>query len=358
VINLHVLSSYDEYIHFLERTTDSSSAQFTSNMVVVLNCEALTKYLQSPIAPQASYKKLLSIPPYPRAGGIVGRINVIAERRYFQKAWKNLMRSIELDRLENLCVYANFMNSPTASLISYLRSVNDADVRIKFYPTLTHVNTSPPVRPSLKQYLSLLRNRIVYGPYLRLIDIGHKTILSISASAFDEVEFEDQRIQHSIKGMIKHNVLTNGSRKVVFACQPLLKNNRVTVDAYGTFFKELCTILSELDIDVVFKLHPGEIATYYEGLGASIVTDEIPFQHLDLSAVDAVMTFSSGAVVGLSKPIISCTDLLEFRSLEDKREIDKLFDVRLANASQAAASRPTSWEAFIDDIKKAVDLRT
>jgi hypothetical protein len=163
--------------------------------------------------------------------------------------------------------------------------------------------------------------------------------------------------QQCSKSMIKLEDLTNGSRKVLFACQPLLKNNRVTIEAFNTFFKKLCTTLSDLDVEVIFKLHPGEVSTNYEGLGAAIVVDEIPLQHLDLSAVDAVLTFSSGAVIGLNKPIISCSRLLEYRLFKDKQEMERLFDLRLVDLDQAKASRPTSWEVFIDEIKKAVDSR-
>jgi hypothetical protein len=358
VSDLHVLSSYDEFIHFLGRMTNLPSSQFSNNIIVVLNCEALAKFLQSSSAPQISCEKLLSIPPYPRKGGIIGHLNVIAERRYFQRAWKNLLSSIEISRLDNLCVYTNFMNGPTASLINYIRSVKNSKVCVKLYPSLNHINISPHIRPSLRQYISLFRNRIVHGPYLRLVDIGHKIILSIPTNTFDKVEIEKRSTQYISKGIIKHKNLTNKYRKVVFACQPLLKNNRVTVEEYRAFFDKLCKILSKLDIKIVFKLHPGEIASDYEYLGASIVSDEIPFQLLDISSVDAILTFSSGSVVGLSKPIISCTELLQYRSLEDKNVINKLFDVSLANTGQASARRPKTWEDFINDIKKNIDSRT
>jgi hypothetical protein len=358
VSDLHILSSYDEYIHFLGRMTNSPPSQFNNNMIVVLNCEALAKFLQSPSAPQLSYKELLSISPYPRKGGTIERLNIIAERMYFQRAWKNLLSSIEIDGLENLCVYTNFMNGPTASLINYIRSVNNSKVCIKLYSTFNHMNISPHIRPSLRQYLSLLRNRIVHGPYLQLVDIGHLIILSIPTNAFDKVEFKERSTQYISKGMIKHKNLTNKCRKVVFACQPLLKNNRVTVEEYKAFFEKLCKILRKLDIEIVLKLHPNEMTSDYEYLGVSIVSNEIPFQLLDISAVDAVLTFTSGSVVGLGKPIISCTELLQYRSLEDKNVINQLFDVRLSNAGQASASRPKTWEDFINEIKKIINSRT
>jgi len=353
--DVYVLSSYDEYIYFLEHTARSSSSQIDRNVIVVLNCEALAKFLQSSASPLGSSEKLLIVLPFPRSGGVIDRINIVAERSYFRRNWETLLRSVELGGLVNLFVYANFMNGPTASLISYLRSIEGIDMRVKFSPTLAHVNTSPPLRVSLRQFLSLLRSRIVYGPYMRLVDIGHKVILSISGGAFDDIEFEKQLVSHVPKRSIKLYDLPEGMRKVVFACQPLLKNDRVTVGSYSKFFETLCLVLSDLGVDVVFKLHPGELETDYKDLGAPLIDGEIPFQHLDLSGVLAVLTFSSGAAVGLSKPVISCTNLLEFRSLKDKREIDRLFDVRLANAGQTAASRPTSWRGFLDDIKKAID---
>ena len=353
--DLHVLSSYDEFIHFLGRMTNLPSSQFSNNIIVVLNCEALTKFLQSSSAPQISCEKLLSIPPYPRKGGIVEHLNVIAERRYFQRAWKNLLSSIEISRLDNLCVYTNFMNGPTASLINYIRSVKNSKACVKLYPTFNHINISPHIKPSLRQYISLFRNRIVHGPYLRLVDIGHKIILSIPANTFDKVEIEKRSTQYISKGVIKHKNLTNKYRKVVFACQPLLKNNRVTVEEFRAFFEKLCKILRKLDIEIVLKLHPREIASDYEYLDVLIISEKIPLQLLDISSVDAILTFSSGSAVGIGKPIISCNELLQYCSLEDKIILNKQFDERLANAGQAKASRPKTWEDFIAEIKKAVD---
>lgn len=353
---LHILSSYDEYINFLDSQAAHDSPE-CENIVLFLNCEALARYVRSQKCAGKSTWKILIVPPYERALGVLGRINIMAERIYFQKTWQTLLQPSEIARLERLCVYANFMNGPTASLIHYYRKKRGDCLRIVFYPTLPHVNTSYPELPSIRSILSLLRSRIVFGPYMRLIDIGHKTILSIAGSVFDEIVYIDRKEKKSVTGHIAVRGLSDGNRKVVFACQPLLKNNRVTPNTYSSFLQELCKVLSDLDIEIIFKLHPGEVPAAYDHLGIPIVTDEIPFQHIDLSAVDTILTFSSGAVLGINRTIISCTALLEFCSVDDKREIDRLFDLRLANAGQAAPIRPASWEDLIYEIKKSAHSR-
>lgn len=354
---IHVLSSYDEYIYFLERTAWLSPTGTSRRAIVVLNCEALGRFVQSPDYPKLKSVRTFNIPPYTRSKTLIDRMNLAAERNYFQQAWNNLLCSEELQGDLDLYLYANFMNAPTASLISYLRSERSSLSRVKFLPTLSHVATCPASSLAIKQWMSLLRARLVYGPLIRLVDIGHKTILTISGRAFDEIIFEERAAQAPEQGLLKLSDLSDDSLKIVFACQPLLKNNRVTKRAYREFFKTLCRTLSEINVGIVLKLHPGERKIDYEHLSAPIVSDEIPFQYLDISKVLAVLTFSSGAAAALEKPVISCSSLLEFCSPADKKEIDRLFDERRKRTGLETASRPTSWDAFIDEIKKAARVR-
>ena len=354
---IHILSSYDEYIYFRERTASASTGSSSERVAVVLNCEALGRFVQSPHHPKLKSVRTFNIPPYTRSKSLIDRMNLTAERNYFQQAWNNLLCSAGLQSDLDLYLYANFMNAPTAALINYLRSERLNALQVTFLPTLSHVTTCPASSLAIKQWISLLRARLVYGPLLRLVDIGHKTILTISGQAFDEVIFEERAAQAPEQGLLTLTDLSDDSLKIVFACQPLLKNNRVTSWAYREFFKTLCRTLSEINVGIVLKLHPGERKIDYEYLSVPIVSDEIPFQYLDISKVLAVLTFSSGAAAAIEKPVISCSNLLEFCSPADKKEIDRLFDERRKRTGLETASRPTSWEAFIDDIKKAAGFR-
>lgn len=117
--DVYVLSSYDEYIYYLEHTAGLLSAVVAEHALVVLNCEPLGRFLQSPISTQF-IKKMFIVPPFLRFDGLFHRFNLLAERCYFREAWKRLSRSEDFDGFINLYVYTNFMNAPTASLINHL----------------------------------------------------------------------------------------------------------------------------------------------------------------------------------------------------------------------------------------------
>jgi hypothetical protein len=148
-------------------------------------------------------------------------------------------------------------------------------------------------------------------------------------------------------------MLQKNDRNIIFVCQPLLKNDRVSRKNFQQFFNIIISKFNELNIKLVFKLHPGEDISFYQQFLCPILDRKIPFQLMDLSYVSIVMTFSSGAVRGSQLPVISCLDLIDFNIDDHHIQIKRNF-LKL-NEDNKNILVPRNWEEFEADVKKNIN---
>ena len=258
----------------------------------------------------------------------------------------------------NVVLYTTFKNGITSLFVKRLEScVQPEGLQVALVPSLPHIVPRHVNQRGLVEKIKEVRDAYLYGATTRRVDIGHLTIPAIRAALFDRIEYLPVVSAPAILPISKFMDVANqhaDQQTVLFVTQPLTKNSRASEQSIKGFFSELRRNLNSLDCRLVLKLHPGESTEDYAWIGVDMIADYVPFQLLDISLSSAILTFSSGAVIGSEKPVISCSRLLEFRDKRNREAIESLFDRRLADASLPPCSRPHDWEAFRRGISQLI----
>lgn len=355
-MRLHILSSYDEFIRFYTLPPDYSLAVAEKDKILIINSPRLAKFLKSELYSEFLNIPILEITPYKKAPKF-------SPWRYISLKWhlKKLIHDVilKLDTKKiDIVLYTTFMNGVTGLFLQRLVNQPQCDtVTVTLIPSLPHIIPRKTFSSTLLEYIKERRDAYLYDAITGRVDIGHLVIPAIRGTVFDSVEFlpvENRPGMFPMTKFMDDNVLDGDQHIVLFLTQPMKKNSRATESSIVAFFFELKRSLNILNCKLVLKLHPGESPEDYFWIGADMIADYVPFQLLDTSLATALLTFSSGAVAGRDKPVISCSRLLAYRDNKDRESIEKLFDRRLANDSLPPCHRPHDWEAFRNEISQLI----
>lgn len=355
-MRLHILSSYDEFIRYSTLPTSLSITKADADRILVVNNSSLNKFVTSDEFTQVPSDRIFEIPLY-RRDHIFPPYRYKAMRSYLTSEVENLVRHFDAKEFE-IVVYTAFMNGATALILKKLRSHPKIDIlSVTLIPSLPHILPRRLTTGFPMEYLKQVRDTYLYGASTDRVDIGHLSIPAIKMTAFDRIVFLPPLNRADVipvTEVIENNVPQDDQPTVIFLTQPLTKNSRTTLSAVVNFFNELKRNLDLLGCKLILKLHPGESAKDYSWLGVELLPDYIPFQSLKFSEPIALLTFSSGAVMGSEKPVISCSRLIKFLNETDRDAIEALFDRRLAEEYLAACRRPLNWEALKNEVSQLI----